>query len=274
MPKKATTEKDMVQEIVLQKTRNIRLTIGFDGTEYNGWQRQKHAATIQGEIEKCLAIMTTSNITLHGAGRTDAGVHAEAMVAHFVTSTSISCQAFTKGLNSMLPEAIRIFAADEMPLDFHARFNAVAKRYQYTICTSRVMPPQQRLYALHFPYSLDFSKMQACLDLVIGKHDFSSFENQGSRDKDKPSRKGAIRTITQATLNSIDEHHQHFIFVGEGFLRHMVRNMVGTILEVGRGQMSVAAFHTALLAKNRSLAGPTAPPHGLTLKKVYYEKES
>ncbi len=263
----------MDQKVAPQNMRNIRLVIGFDGTEYNGWQRQKHAATIQGEIERCLAIMTTSTVTLHGAGRTDAGVHAEEMTAHFTTTAPISCQAFIKGLNSMLPEAIRIFAANEMPLDFHARFNAVAKRYQYAICTSRIMPPQQRLYALHFPYSLDFLKMQACLDLVVGTHNFSSFENQGSRDKDKPSRKGAVRTITQAELRSDNQHNHNFVFVGEGFLRHMVRNMVGTILEVGRGQMSVAAFHAGLLAKDRSQGGPTAPPHGLTLKKVYYQRD-
>ncbi len=261
----------MTQDIVQQSTRNIRLTISFDGTAYNGWQRQKHAATIQGEIEKCLAIMTTSTVTLHGAGRTDAGVHAEEMTAHFTTTAPISCQAFVKGLNSMLPEAIRIFAAKEMPSDFHARFNAVAKRYHYAICTSQIMPPQQRLYTLHVPYSLDFAKMQTCLDLVVGRHDFSSFENQGSRDKDKPSRKGAVRTITRAELHSHNQHNHNFVFVGEGFLRHMVRNMVGTILEVGRGQMSVSAFHAALLAKDRSQGGPTAPPHGLTLKKVYYQ---
>lgn len=250
--------------------RTIKLTIAFDGTDYNGWQRQKHDVTIQGEIERCLAVMTNDAITLHGAGRTDAGVHAEGMVAHFSTVSPITCQAFQKGLNSMLPHAIRICGAEEMPISFHSRFMARGKRYQYSIFTGPIMPPSRRLYVLHMPYPLDFEVMDECLTLLLGTHDFSSFENAGSRDKEKASRKGAVRTITRAELTSSDRDNHAFTFVGEGFLRHMVRNMVGTVLEAGRGQMSAEAFHAALMARDRSASGPTAPPHGLTLKEVYY----
>lgn len=250
--------------------RNIRLLIAFDGTEFNGWQRQKHDVTIQGEIEKCLAIMTNSQTDLHGAGRTDAGVHAEGMVAHFTTASRISDIAFRKGLNSMLPYAIRILDAEEVPLDFHSRFSAKGKHYQYSIYTGEVMPPTERLYTLHTPFNLDFQRIQDSLALLPGTHDFSSFENSGSRDKDKESRKGAVRTMMVARLDELDQCRYNFTFIGEGFLRHMVRNIVGTLLEVGKGQRSVEEFAYALQSKDRATGGATAPAHGLRLVKVLY----
>lgn len=250
--------------------RNIRLQIAFDGTDYNGWQRQKHDITIQGEIEKCLAVMTNTQTDLHGAGRTDAGVHADGMVAHFSTSSRISATAFRKGLNSMLPYAIRVLAAEEVPADFHSRFSAKGKHYQYSIYTGEVMPPLERLYALHVPCTLDLNRIAECLALLVGTHDFSSFENAGSRDKDKESRKGAVRTIMVASLDTIDDVRLNFTFMGEGFLRHMVRNIVGTLLEVGKGQRTVGEFAHALQAKDRATGGPTAPAHGLRLVKVLY----
>lgn len=251
--------------------RTIKLLIAFDGTDFNGWQRQKHDITIQGEIEKCLARMTNSEIDLHGAGRTDAGVHAEGMVAHFVTNGTINCHAFKKGLNSMLPYAIRILDAEEVAADFHSRFSARGKKYEYSIFTGEVQPPTSRLYTLHVPYILNFPAMQQCLNLLIGTHDFSSFENAGSRDKDKPSRKGAIRTMVETRLIETTEHCYTFRFIGEGFLRHMVRNIVGTLLEVGKGQRTVGEFAHALKARDRNAGGPTAPPHGLKLVRVLYE---
>jgi tRNA pseudouridine38-40 synthase len=251
-------------------TRNIRLLISFDGTDFNGWQRQKHDITIQGEIEKCLTRMTNTDIDLHGAGRTDAGVHAEGMVAHFLTSTNISCNAFMRGLNSMLPYAIRILDAAEVEETFHSRFSAQGKHYEYSLFTGDIMPPLERLYILHTPFILDFSSIKACLSILIGTHDFSSFENTGSRDKEKISRKGAVRTLMVAELNATGENRYTLTFIGEGFLRHMVRNIVGTLLEVGKGRRSVEDFRRALKAKDRNAAGPTAPPHGLKLKKVLY----
>lgn len=251
--------------------RNIRLTIAFDGTEFNGWQRQKHDTTIQGEIEKCLVRMTNHDTMLHGAGRTDAGVHAEGMVANFFTTSRISCIAFQKGLNSMLPCAIRILAAEEAPASFHSRFSAVGKHYEYHIYTGKVMPPLLRLYCLHVPFSLDINRMRDSLELLLGTHDFSTFENAGSREKDKPSRKGAIRTLTRADIEECTRDHLIITVIGEGFLRHMVRNIVGTLLEVGTGRRSVAQFEQALASMDRCAGGATAPPQGLKLKKVLYE---
>lgn len=251
-------------------TRNIRLTIAFDGTGFNGWQRQKHDSSIQEEIELRLARMTSQQVHLHGAGRTDAGVHAEGMVANFTTISKIPCAAFTKGLNSMLPEAIRILEAADAPLDFHARFSATGKHYEYHLYTGRILPPLERLYSLHVPFPLDLAAMSASLDYLVGTHDFSTFENAGSREKDKPSRKGAVRTITTARLDMIDEDRLKVTIIGEGFLRHMVRNIVGTLLEVGHGRRTVHEFGDALAARDRHAGGATAPPHGLRLKRVLY----
>ncbi len=254
----------------MTELRFIRLLIAFDGSEFSGWQRQKNDRTIQGEIEKCLARMGDVGETLHGAGRTDAGVHAEGMVAHFSTAGRISCEAYLKGLNSMLPPAIRIMAAEHATADFHSRFSARGKRYAYTFFTGKVMPPGQRLYALHVPYDLDFSPIRECLTLLHGRHDFSSFENSGSRDKTNASGRGAVRTISEARLDSNGSHQHIFTFVGDGFLRHMVRNLVGTLLEVGRGLRTPDEFERCLAARDRTAGGPTAPPQGLTLKEVLY----
>ena len=250
--------------------RNIRLTIAFDGTGFNGWQRQKHDITIQGEIEDRLARMTNHDIMLHGAGRTDAGVHAEGMVANFFTTSGIACSAFVKGLNSMLPHAIRILAASEVSSDFHARFSASGKHYEYHIYTGAIMPPAKRLYNLHVPVPLDLASMHESVKCLPGTHDFSTFENAGSREKDKPSRKGAIRTITTARIDESRPYHLVVTIIGEGFLRHMVRNIVGTLLEVGMGRRSIEEFKAALQAKDRSAGGATAPPHGLKLVRVLY----
>ena len=154
--------------------RNIKLLIGYDGTEFSGWQRQKNSRTIQGEIEHFLTRMTNEEILLNGAGRTDAGVHADGMVAHFHTASAISCNVFLRGLNAMLPSTIRIFAAEEAAIAFHARFSAVGKKYQYEIYTGKIHHPRLRLHTLHVTCPLDFEAMRKCLTLVKGTHDFSS----------------------------------------------------------------------------------------------------
>ncbi len=251
-------------------TRNIRLLIAFDGTGYSGWQRQKHDRTIQGEIEQRLALMTREQISLHGAGRTDAGVHAEGMVANFFSDCRISCPAFFHGLNSLLPPAIRILQVGEEPLDFHARFSARGKHYQYHICTGPVLMPADRLYTLHIPLSLDETALADCLAQLIGTHDFATFENAGSRDRSRTGGRGSVRTLSRADLSETGNRRYCFSFIGDGFLRQMVRNLVGTLLEVGSGKRSVESFYNALRNRERSKAGPTAPPQGLTLKKVLY----
>ncbi len=251
--------------------RNIKLTIGYDGTDFSGWQRQLQVRTIQGELEHCLALMTREKVDLHSAGRTDAGVHAEAMVAHFVTSSTISCQDFLRALNSMLPGAIKIFSAEEVDLQFHARYSAKGKRYQYTLYTGEIQPPQLRLYSVHVTSKLNLPAIKSCLQLLEGMHDFSSFENSGSRDKSIFSGRGAIRTIYQAELLEEPPSQLIFQFTGDGFLRNMIRNFMGTLLEVGRNKISTEDFSEILQAKDRAMAAATAPAHGLSLKEVFYQ---
>ncbi len=253
--------------------RNIRLLIAYDGTEFSGWQRQHHERTIQGEMERCLTLMSCEEIHLHGAGRTDAGVHAEGMVAHFTTSSTLSCEVLLRGLNAMLPGAIRVLDALQVDLDFHARFSALGKAYHYLIYAGKIHPPHRRLYSVHVTAHLNCAVMRDCLTFIVGTHDFSSFENSGSRDKSKISGRGAIRTLHQADLLQQEPDTIIFQFIGDGFLRNMVRNLVGTLLDVGRGKLSVKDFRAILQAKDRTMAGATAPAHGLFLKEVFYHAD-
>lgn len=251
-------------------TRNIKLLIAYDGTGYGGWQRQNNAKTIQGEIEQRLVLMTGEPIFLHGAGRTDAGVHAAGMVAHFHCRSRISTNAFLKGLNSLLPPAIRILEANEVDTQFHARFSAKGKTYIYHLYTGEVQLPHQRLYTLHHPPLLTKEAMITSMQMLIGTHDFSSFEASGSRDIHASGGRGAVRTMYQAFFAQSAPHLFYFQFTGDGFLRHMVRNLVGTLLETGMGRRSAVSFAQTLQDRKRSSAGPTAAAHALTLAKVLY----
>jgi len=250
--------------------RNIKLLLAFDGTGYAGWQKQKSDKTVQGAIEDKLHTMTGEELCLHGAGRTDAGVHALGMVANFHTEANVPCQGFVKGLNSMLSTDIRVLEACEVDPDFHARRNAKAKTYWYNFSNIPVQLPTERFYAAHVPGDLDFEAMQNGLAYLAGTHDFSSFEGAGSRDPEL-SRRGAVRTIIETSLETLGNGGNYrFIITGDGFLRHMVRNIVGTMLDVGKGRLSHSDVVDILAAKNRSAAGPTAPASGLFLKEVFY----
>jgi tRNA pseudouridine38-40 synthase len=250
--------------------RNIRLLIAYDGTGFGGWQRQKNAVTIQGEIEKRLAIMTEGPISLLGAGRTDAGVHARGMVANFHTEKTIPCAAFFRGLNSMLPQNIRILDVEDAPADFHARFSAKAKTYVYTIATGPVQLPHERFSTYHFPFPLQFELIADCLTIITGTHDFAGFEMPGSRDTSRSDGRGSTRTIIAADCYESGDHRFQFTITGDGFLRQMVRILIGTILEVGRGRRSIENFRLTLLSRNRAQAGPPVPAHGLTLLEIFY----
>ncbi len=252
--------------------RNIMLRLAFDGTGYAGWQRQKVQPTIQGVIEDKLAIMTDGSVALHGVGRTDAGVHALGMTASFEIGADIPCDGFLRGLNSMLPEAIRILAVEEKELGFHARINARGKAYIYQLLIGGICLPTQRLYNHHLNYDLRIEPMRECLAALVGRHDFACFEATGSRDPNYTGGRGAVRTISKAEL-AVGEGLPlpiSFEISGDGFLRHMVRNIVGTLFEVGSGRMSVEEFRAVLAGKDRTAAGPTAPARGLFLKEVYY----
>lgn len=251
--------------------RNLKLTLSFDGTDYSGWQRQSNAVTIQGTVENALSRICNKQINLHGAGRTDAGVHALAMVANFETNSEMSLKAFQKALNSILPFAIRMTAVEEMDINFHSRFSSVSKTYFYNIETAPIQSPIDRLYAVHIPQKLSIDSIERCLVILTGTHDFASFEASGSRDKSITTGRGSVRTLIEAIVQKTGETSYQFEFSGDGFLRHMVRNIVGTLLDVGKGRTSVAEFNTILAAKDRASAGVTAPAHGLFLKQIYYK---
>jgi len=251
--------------------RNLKVTIAFDGTDFSGWQKQLNAPTIQGELKRVLATITNKSVILHGAGRTDAGVHALGMVASFETESNISLSDLLRGANSVLPLSIRILEIQVADPDFHARFSTTSKTYFYSIETEAIQSPINRLYAVHIPQNLATEAMQSCLDLIIGPHDFASFEASGSRDKSITTGRGSVRTLHEAIINTINNNKLQLVFTGDGFLRHMVRNIVGTVLEVGKERKTVEEFKTILESKDRSKAAATAPANGLFLKSVQYK---
>ncbi|MFW8600887.1 tRNA pseudouridine(38-40) synthase TruA [Desulfobacterota bacterium M19] len=249
--------------------RNIRMLIAYDGTAYAGWQRQKEQPTVQGTLEDKIALMTRESVTLYGAGRTDAGVHALGMCANFKTRCRIPCLGFQKGLNSLLPPDIRVLALEEAAERFHARFDALGKTYFYQVINSPLILPTQRLYYAHFPRAFDLEAMDTALSSLLGEHDFASFEAAGSRDLTATKGRGAVRTIHHKRVYAVSDGFTVEIR-GDGFLRHMIRNIIGTLIPVGRGEKTVANFIKILYAKDRSEAGDTAPAQGLFLKEVFY----
>ena len=256
---------------MVDNRRTIKLIISYDGTDFCGWQKQLKDRTIQGELEYCLSTMTTEKISVHSAGRTDAGVHAYAMVAHFHCTSKISCKILLRGANSMLPGSIRILDAQEVDGAFHARYFAKGKKYQYSLFTGPIQPPFNRFTSLHVTKPLNQTLMTKSLDAIVGTHDFSSFENSGSRDKSITTGRGAVRTIHSAKLIQVAEKILILEFTGDGFLKNMVRNLVGTILEVGKEKLTEMEFIQILEAQDRTKARETAPAHGLALIEVYYD---
>ncbi len=250
--------------------RNIALEVAFDGTAYCGWQRQKEQRTIQGELEAAVIRLTGENSSVHGAGRTDAGVHALAMTAAFFTEGNIPADGILRGLNSILPDDIVVIRAIDAGADFHPRKSAVGKVYAYRLSFAFPALPTERLYCWQMSVKPDIEAMQTCMARLVGRHDFSSFEASGSRDPRAEGR-GAVRTIFTAGLAPSGDDGVIIRVSGDGFLRHMVRNIVGTLIEAGRGRMSAEEFAAVMAAKDRAAAGPTAPARGLFLEKVFYK---
>jgi len=243
----------------------FKLVIEYDGTAYHGWQRQAADRSIQAEIEKALAVMTRLEISLAASGRTDAGVHALGQVAHFACDTNITAEAFLKGLNSLLPADIVIRSCENVPADFHARYDARRKTYRYRILNRSVPTAVNNRFVWHLRQPLNFEAMQAAAAYVVGEHDFKAFEGTGS------PRSSTIRNIFRAEFMRDAEEYLIFEIEGDGFLRYMVRNVVGTLAEVGRSRITPEDFKAILESRDREQAGATAPPQGLFLVSVDYE---
>ncbi len=244
--------------------KNFKLLIEYDGTNYSGWQRQAHEPTVQAEIERALAFMTRSTVTLIGAGRTDAGVHALGQGANFRCETRLEPEAFLRGLNSLLPADIAICDCRRVPDGFHARFDAKSKVYYYRILNRDTRAAVDRAYAWFIHRPLDVAAMRRATGVLAGRHDFKAFESTGS------PRAHTLRTVLAADWVEGEDRRLTFRIEADGFLRCMVRNIVGTLVEVGRGKRSPAGFRAAMEARDRRKAGITAPPHGLFLMDVKY----
>ena len=242
------------------------ITISYDGTAFSGYQKQPKERTVQGELEKALKeINGGKKVDVHGSGRTDAGVHALAQRVHFDLETKITCEKLSKGLNSLLPEDIFVRRVEEVPENFHARFSAIGKEYIYKL-NMREYNPIERNNVYQHNQKLDVVEMERAMKYLEGTHNFKSFTKTDEEKDDY------IRTISQTNLirDSKDVNKITFVFVGTGFLRYMVRNMVGTLIMVGQGKMRSEEIIDILKKENRVAAGKTAKPEGLYLKNVFY----
>jgi tRNA pseudouridine38-40 synthase len=244
--------------------KNIRLIVAYDGTRYHGWQRQKNAVTIQEVLEKQIRVMTGDPVTLIASGRTDAGVHALNQVCNFVTRSTIPLHAMIQGLNSLLPDDILIKDAAYVPLPFHSRYSARSKIYEYRIWNRTSPDIFRRNFIWQIRKPLDMEAMGLCLSHLMGSHDFSSFRSSGSSNIDP------VRTILRAEINGHENGLLCIVIEADGFLRHMVRNIVGTVVEAGMGKIRFDRFKEIVDSKDRRLAGRKAPPHGLFLVEVRY----
>jgi len=240
--------------------------ISYDGSSFSGWQSQINSLSVQDLIEKALATILRVPMEIIGSGRTDAGVHALGQVGHFITEKEIETEKVLYSLNSLLPKEIRILDISEAPEDFHARYSATGKIYHYHLHLDPIMDPFKRKYALHLQHKLDIAELKAAASLFVGTHDFSSFANQQSQ--------GSASLDAVRTLHRLDVIEQpggiRLEFEGTGFLYKMVRNIVGTLLEVGGGKRLSHEIPYILSAKDRKKAGRAAEPHGLFLVKVFY----
>ena len=244
--------------------RNIRLLIAYDGTQYQGWQRQKKCPTIQGAIEDILKKILQRPVSVFGAGRTDSGVHAWGQVASFKTTSKMPAATIETALRALLPKDILIRQVGEVEATFHARFSSKSKIYDYFICCHPRIPPFFRHYVWSLRESVDLNLIRTGLTLLTGEQDFSSFQTHGSEVLHP------VRTLYQANLLPVPWGGFKLRFKANGFLRHMVRNMVGNLIRVGLKRISLRELEEIIRAKDRSCAGEMAPPQGLFLRKVLY----
>ncbi|GCF95707.1 tRNA pseudouridine synthase A [Enterococcus florum] len=247
--------------------KNIKLTIEYDGKRYLGWQRLGNSEkTIQGKIEQIITQMTGEKIEIVGSGRTDGGTHAKGQVANFKTNSPLSTQEMIEFFNRYLPKDIVVKKAEEVSERFHARYNAVGKRYSYHVWNNPIPSAFERQYSFHHPQQLDLDKMNQACQKLIGTHDFIGFSAL------KKTKKSTVRTINELTIHQEGSLLQ-FTFVGDGFLHKMVRIIVGTLLEIGAGRLAPTAIDDVFNHKLREHAGETAPAHGLFLEEVFYKSQ-
>ncbi len=249
---------------------NYKLTIQYDGTDFHGWQVQENDRTIQGELERVIGTLEDDEVKVIGSGRTDAGVHAEGQIANVVLHRPFTPDRLRNAINGNLWRDIRIMKVEEAAAEFHARFSAVEKTYVYRIVNAPVMSPFLRRFALHESRPLDLGAMTAASRLLLGEHDWTAFSSARSDGE------GRIRTVTDCVIESHWDARASAAVIevrisANGFLRYMVRSIVGTLLEVGRGEKDSDTIQTAIINGDRSLAGKTAPAHGLTLFRVKYD---
>lgn len=274
--------------------RNIKLILAYDGSEFHGWQIQPGVATIQGTLANVAQKITQEKIFIHGASRTDAGVHALGQVAHFRTKSELTAGEIQRAFNALLPPQIRVMQAEEVGPDFHARWHPLAKTYLYRIFRVRVVPPFEHRRMLHYPWPLDEGAMKEAARLFEGEHDFTSFAaSSGSEDDDRD--RDAFRVIdrseviqapnlgpcAQFLLGNGENRERsgdslgacgelHYLVRGKSFLRYMVRKIVGTLIEVGKGKLHTDDVLRLFELRDRSRSGPTVPPEGLYLVSLEY----
>jgi len=248
--------------------RNLKLVLAYDGTDFAGWQVQPHAATVQGTLASAIGRITGEKVLPQGSGRTDAGVHALAQVATFGTESHVPTQNFLKALNDILPASIRVLETKEVPADFHARKSARAKTYRYRIYREAICSPFTARYVWHYPYPIDEEAIGNAAAMVMGEHDFTSFAavdpERGCEDE--------VSNVRRILESSWQRDRDEFVYTvrGNGFLHHMVRNLVGTFILVGKGTLQMQDLARILQARKRSEAGATAPAQGLFLVGVEY----
>jgi len=252
----------------VQQKRNFKLVLEYDGSGYHGWQRQEGVLTIQEILESRIEVMLGAPIRVRGSGRTDAGVHARRQVANFYARTRLEPREIRRGLNSLLPPDIVVLEAEEVADSFHARFSAVSKTYEYRILSRETPSALERGSAWHVRRRLSAPPVLECLGRLIGTHNFAAFMAAGS------SVKSTERTVYRAEMSCPDPEHWVLLFEANGFLRHMVRNLVGTLVDVGKGKLSPEDFADIMESGDRRRAGMTAPAHGLFLVDVAYDSNT
>ena len=244
--------------------RNFKMIVEYDGTAYCGWQRQENGLTIQQVLEEAIQLITGEKVTVIGSGRTDAGVHALNQVAHFKSNSRLPVHNIYRGMNSVLPPDIVVKELEEVTDDFHAQHDVKSKVYVYKICNQRLRPVLGRNYFWFIRFPLDLERMRKAAQFLIGTHDYSCFCATGTHVKDR------VRTIIDIEIKTCDDGLIEIKLESHGFLKYMVRNIIGTLIEVGRGKRKPEEMKVIIESRNRKIAGVTAPACGLFLKEVKY----